>query len=164
MAEIQQWMRDAVQEIIGLKEHPQSSSHRKEFVRQNIETGAAIIAAHAPQPETQGSAAPYRGEFSNYRDIVYTLRKRHDADVWVAHALAYDVVATGSTKEEAVESLRSCLVAQIAFAKGRNCFFPAPPNYWKPPYESMSVPTPDELATCKFEPVESDQPVPEKGK
>jgi Protein of unknown function (DUF551) len=100
----------------------------------------------APQPENR---------FNNYTNAVYVVRGSDEED-WTAHALAYDLVGSGPTKEQAVARLRNCLIAQIAVGRKQGLtpfqsFFPAPPEYWTPPYEIMELPTEAEIAACKIE-------------
>lgn len=84
----------------------------------------------------------------------YTLR--HKDGLWIAHAVAFDLIGADENKEKAVEQLRLCLLAQLAFGvrTGRyNCFFPAPVEYWLPPYEFMPIPTEEEINAVEFQPV-----------
>lgn len=73
----------------------------------------------------------------------YTLREIEGT--WVAHAVAFDVVATGKTTQQALESLGATLTAYIGWGirNGRtirDCYFAAPASYWTAPFLQIEVP------------------------
>jgi|SRR5271157_1196174 len=83
----------------------------------------------------------------------YTLVQREGK--WVAHAVAFDLVAVDKDRDEAVRKLRTLLIAQIGFGRRNgislsDIYFAAPPEYWRPPFEYMDLPTQHELSQVHF--------------
>ena len=73
---------------------------------------------------------------------------------WVAHAVAFDLVATADEPYRAVTRLRLLLACQIAaaFHGGgtlRNCYFAAPANYWMPPFKYITI-SQDDVEQVRF--------------
>ncbi len=75
------------------------------------------------------SKLPQRGEAMRISVLIY-----REGEVWVAHALEFDIVATGQSKEEALGNLKDLVNAQIEFAMLHGnleaIFKPAPSEYW----------------------------------
>ncbi|MBL7131692.1 MAG: hypothetical protein ISS45_09895 [Candidatus Omnitrophica bacterium] len=58
-----------------------------------------------------------------------------DANFYIAHCLEFDIVAQGSTEEEAKKELADLILEQIKFAvekdiEDTSLFHPAPKKYW----------------------------------
>ncbi len=57
-----------------------------------------------------------------------------DNNVWVAHALEMDLVGTGNSPEEAIQTLQECVLAQVEFAMEQDdpslIFFDPDPELW----------------------------------
>ena len=88
----------------------------------------------------------------------YTLRKSERDLIWIAHAVLFDLMGADEIREKAIEQLRLCLIAQVAWSKQHGyplmqCYFAAPKEYWTPPFEFMEMPSDEEIAACKFEAV-----------
>jgi len=89
-----------------------------------------------------------------------TVREGEAEGTWIAHSLEFDLIGCDPDRTKAIEQLKVCLGAQIAFGRKRgitNCYFPAPIEYWIPPYEFLPMPTEEEIAAFKFE--ESNEPL-----
>jgi hypothetical protein len=74
-----------------------------------------------------------------------------DAAEWVAHCLDLDIVATGPSREEAIEALVGAVEAQLSDAwKNGNVghlFFPAPVEAWRKLAEILQGPHADVTRT-----------------
>ncbi len=69
---------------------------------------------------------------------VNVLIKKED-DLWIAHCLELDIVATGTSSAEAAREIKDLIKAQISYAFANdnlnNLFKPAPSEVWREFYE-----------------------------
>lgn len=66
--------------------------------------------------------------------FVFSILVKHQDDMWTAHCLELDLVAVGSSKEEAEEDLKSIIKAQVEYCihhdNMENLFRSAPQELW----------------------------------
>lgn len=130
--EVQDWMIEVAKWTVAFLREIDWSMSSNEWKYQQI---AQLVAEHCPEAASHSEGPP---------PTPYTLRIKDDT--WIAHALAFDLIGTGATEQEAIEQLRVCLGAQVAWAEKEgtplgNCYFAAPPVYWEPPIRFMPMPT-----------------------
>jgi hypothetical protein len=182
--QVEPWMRDAATEVLRVAEvedfpRPYAEIIAKHYQsRPQPEPMTALKALHEWEEAIKDRASASEGNafidgFNAGRSssasapptpqpagtTPYTIREIEGA--WIAHALAFDLVGADSVKEKAVEKLKTCLAAQIAFGRKqgidyRRCWFPAPAEYWIPPYEFMPLPSDEEMDAFKFKAASSE--------
>jgi hypothetical protein len=79
-------------------------------------------------------AAPERG-------MVFNVLIKQTEDMFIAHCLELDIVATASTKDDVCEELVDLIIAQVDYAFSNNnlehLYHPAPPEVWKEFFECV---------------------------
>jgi hypothetical protein len=67
--------------------------------------------------------------------MIFNILVKQEADLYVAHCLELDIVATGSTLRQVKDDMKGLISTQVdyAFAHNnlRNLYRPAPPKVWK---------------------------------
>jgi hypothetical protein len=71
--------------------------------------------------------------------MVFSILAKKTADVWIAHCLELDIVATASSLESLKEEMNDLILTQVDYAFSNdnleNLYHPAPPEIWKEFYE-----------------------------